>query len=66
MVERKYEQEATVFAEALRIFAKNPDAIDNIESYLSYHFGSWFEKWANTPEGLAREMAMFAMIGVNE
>ena len=30
----------------------NPDSedLDNFESYLSYHFDVWMEKWANSPE----------------
>lgn len=58
--ERKFEQLAHEFAEAIRMFAEKPDSIDNFESYLSYHFDVWMEKYANYPEGLVSEMKQFA------
>jgi hypothetical protein len=56
----KFEQLAHEFAEALRTFAEKPENIDNIESYLSYHFDVWMEKWTSDPEGLTSEMKHFA------
>lgn len=58
--ERKFEQLAHEFAEAIRMFAEKPDNIDNFESYLSYHFDVWMEKYASSPEGLVSEMKHFA------
>lgn len=58
--ERKFEQLAHEFAEAIRMFAEKPDNIDNFESYLSYHFDVWMEKYASYPEGLVSEMKHFA------
>lgn len=60
MVERKYEQEASAFCEAIKAFASRPEALDNFEGYLSYHFDSWMKAWANTPDGLAYEACRFA------
>jgi hypothetical protein len=57
--ERKFEQLAHEFAEAIRMFAEKPDNIDNFESYLSRHFDVWMEKWASYPEGLVSEMKHF-------
>ena len=56
----KFEQLAHEFAEAIRMFAEKPDNIDNFESYLSYHFDVWMEKYARNPEGLVSEMKEFA------
>ena len=56
----KFEQLAHEFAEAIRVFAEKPDNIDNFESYLSYHFDVWMEKYASNPEGLVSEMKHFA------
>ena len=46
--------------EAIRKLAESPAALDNFESYLSYHFGGWFDKWANYPRGLVDELERFA------
>lgn len=59
---RKYENEAKVFAEAIRAFAKNEDALDNFECYLSSHFDTWLQKFADTPEGISEELNSFAHI----
>ena len=58
--ERKFEQLAHEFAEAIRMFAEKPDNIDNFERYLSYHFDVWMEKYANCPENLTDEFKYFA------
>ena len=36
------------------------DNIDNFESYLSYHFDAWMEKFAHDPESLTSEVKQFA------
>ena len=59
---RKYENEAKVFAEAIRAFAKNEDALDNFECYLSLHFDTWLQKFATTPESITEELNSFAHI----
>ena len=58
--ERKFEQLAHEFAEAIRMFAEKPDNIDNFESYLSYLFDVWMEKYASNPESLTSEVKHFA------
>lgn len=55
-----YEKEAAIFCDAIRAFAKSEDAINNMESYLSYHFGDWLKVYASDPEQLAYEMKSFA------
>ena len=59
---KKYEKEAMIFSEALKNFAKNPDAIDNIENYLSYHFETWIEKYAKDPYSMASDLLHFSKI----
>ena len=54
------EECAKVFVEAIKTMASKPDNLDNFESYLSYHFDVWMEKWANSPEGLTSEVKHFA------
>ena len=54
------EECAKVFVEAIKTMASKPDNLDNFESYLSYHFDIWMEKWANSPEGLTSEVKHFA------
>lgn len=56
----KYEKEARIFCEAIKILASKPENLNNLESYLSYHFTSWLTKWANTPENMTAEMREFA------
>ena len=62
---RKYEKQAAAdFVEAIKLISTKPDNLDNLESYLSWHFSEWISKWANTPEDLAAEMKMFAEMEV--
>lgn len=53
---------AVDFVNAIKIIANKPENLDNLESYLSYHFAVWLEKYANTPEDMAAEMREFAEI----
>ena len=57
---QKYTQEAARFCEYVRTLANKPDNLDNLQSYLSTHFGEWLTKWANTPQGMTAEMREFA------
>lgn len=57
---RKHEQTAKQFCEALRTIAGKPENLDNLESYLSYHFAEWMNKYANTPENITAELKSFA------
>nr|DAU28085.1 MAG TPA: hypothetical protein [Caudoviricetes sp.] len=61
---KTYGQEATEFCKAIKRLAENPDSLENLESYLSGHFQSWLEKFADTPENIAAELAAFAEMGV--
>lgn len=53
-------QLAHEFIEAIKVLAGKPENLDNFESYLSYHFDVWFEKYVNTPENLIAEIRQFA------
>ena len=53
---------AADFVNAIKIIANKPENLDNLESYLSYHFTEWLEKYANTPDNIAAEMREFAEI----
>lgn len=57
----KYAQEAQAFREAIEDLANNPDALDNLEIYLSRHFGAWLETHVKSdPENLVGELEQFA------
>ena len=60
MIERKFEQEAKQFCEAIKVIAEKPENLDNLECYLSRHFPAWIEKYANTPETITEELKAFA------
>ena len=57
---KKYERVAAQFVEHIKTIAAKPENLDNLESYLSYHFAEWLQKYANTPETLVCEMREFA------
>ena len=64
MNKKTYEKEAADFCKAIKRLAENPDSLDSLESYLSGHFHSWLEKFADTPENIAAELAAFAEMEV--
>ena len=61
---RKHEQTAKQFCEALREIAGKPENLENLESYLSYHFAEWMNKYANTPENITAELKSFADLDI--
>ena len=58
----KYVVEAAQFCDAIRELANKPENLQNLESYLEWHFDKWMEKYANTPDGIAAEMSSFAQM----
>ena len=58
----KYSEEAEIMRQAIIDLAENPDALDNLTSYLSMHFESWLKKFANTPGNMAAELRSFSHI----
>lgn len=61
---KKYTIEATQFCNAIRELANKPENLQNLESYLEYHFDKWMEKYASTPDGIAAEMSNFAQMEI--
>ena len=59
---KKYTIEAAQFCNAIRELANKPENLQNLESYLEYHFDKWMEKYASTPDGIAAEMSNFAQM----
>ena len=59
---KKYTNEAAQFCDAIRELANKPENLQNLESYLEWHFETWMEKFANTPDGMAAEMSEFAQM----
>lgn len=60
MDNRPYSNAARVFCDAIRAFANNPDGLENLQSYLSYHFAGWLDHMANTPDNIAAELVYFS------
>lgn len=54
------EQNAKIFIEAIKTISEKPDNLDNLETYLSYHFCEWLKNFADTPDKLAWELKQFA------
>lgn len=55
-----YKEQAIQFCNAIRTLANKPENLNNLESYLTYSFDKWLEKWANTPADITTEMKAFA------
>ena len=60
----KYTSEAEQFCNAIRELANKPENLQNLESYLAWHFDKWLEKYASTPDGMAAEMTEFAQMEI--
>lgn len=61
---KMYKDEAKIFVNAIRTIAEKEGNLENLESYLSMHFGAWLNKYANTPEGIAAEMRDFSEMDI--
>ena len=61
---KKYTVEAAQFCNAIREIANKPENLQNLESYLGYHFDTWMKKYASTPDCMAAEMSNFAQIDI--
>ena len=59
---KKYTVEAAQFCNAIRELANKPENLQNLESYLEWHFETWLEKYASTPDDMAAEMSEFAQM----
>ena len=61
---KKYTFEAAQFCDAIRELANKPENLQNLESYLEWHFDKWLEKYASTPDDIVAEMSNFAQMEV--
>ena len=61
---KKYTSEAEQFCNAIRELANKPENLQNLESYLAWHFDKWMEEYANSPDGIAAEMSSFAQMEI--
>ena len=61
---KKYTVEAEQLCNAIRELANKPENLQNLESYLEWHFKTWLEKFANTPDGMAAEISEFAKMEI--
>ena len=59
---KKYTVEAAQFCNAIRELASKPENLQNLESYLEWHFDKWLEKYASTPDCMAAEISEFAQM----
>ena len=60
----KYTVESAQFCDAIRELANKPENLQNLESYLEWHFDKWLEKFASTPDCMAAEMSEFARMEI--
>ena len=60
----KYTVESAQFCDAIRELANKPENLQNLEGYLEWHFETWLEKYASTPDGMAAEMSDFAQMDI--
>lgn len=60
----KHERTAAQFTAAIKTLAEKPENLENLELYLSRHFGEWLQKYANTPETLTAELREFAQMEI--
>lgn len=60
MIEKPFEQEAKQFCEAIKTIAEKPENLENLELYLSIHFATWLDKFANDPGNITAEIKAFA------
>lgn len=63
-MKKDYTAAAAQFCAAVKAIASKPENLENLESYLSQHFGVWLEKYANTPEDLTAELREFAQMEI--
>lgn len=61
-----YTEYSQVFCEAILKLSENPEALKNLECYLSSHFEEWMKKYANTPERIAFELKCFSEVFADE
>ena len=61
---KKYTVEAAQFCNAIRELANKPENLQNLESYLEWHFDKWLEKYASTPDCIAAQLSTYAQMDI--
>ena len=59
-VRERNEQASKTLVEAIKMFAKNEEALENFGWYLEHHFDVWLKDYAHYPSGMASEFKHFA------
>lgn len=57
---RQHEQTAAEFIQAIKTISERPENLTNLQHYLSIHFETWLNFYANTPESITAELKNFA------
>lgn len=58
-----YEEQAKRFIEAIKALAERPANLDNLETYLTYHFANWLHFYG-TPAAIAADLQEFANLKI--
>lgn len=61
MANRKFEEQADRLCDAIKYMADDNNALENFNSYLSYHFDVWLNQYVNNNvENFVSEVEHFA------
>lgn len=60
--DKDYSREAHLLCYAVRELARNEEALENFEDYLSRHFAWFCAFWASTPEDMTEEFCNFSTL----
>lgn len=63
-MEKRFEEDAALFCEAIKALAKNDLAIENLECYLSRHFDFFCKRDCSSPGNLTDALCNFAGIEI--
>ena len=55
-------ENATIIIEAIKRFNKNPEALENFESYLIHNFDAFYLRIKQHPENITKELDYFSKI----
>ena len=61
---KEYNEIAKEFIQAIKTISEKQANLDNFECYLSHHFNTWIEKFANTPDNITAELKAFANMDI--
>ena len=65
-MERKYAKEAKQFCAYIKEIASKQENLDNLETYLSFHFADWLKRFASTPADMVADMREFATMDLTK